>query len=127
MENNDLYQAAIGWYRAFEDCPPELHLCCPKVDDDDYATYDEPDVVDDSGVPVEEKKRRISAYEERFQNVYNLSILLGLGKEVAGPWLDEWTRAVDSLLKKCDTCVRNWHRNRDPYLKALYVFCSLAT
>nr|8FTH_A Chain A, 5'-3' RNA helicase-like protein [Thermochaetoides thermophila DSM 1495] len=121
MENNDLYQAAIGWYRAFEDCPPELHLCCPKVDDDDYATYDEPDVVDDSGVPVEEKKRRISAYEERFQNVYNLSILLGLGKEVAGPWLDEWTRAVDSLLKKCDTCVRNWHRNRDPYLKALHL------
>ncbi|KAL2263133.1 hypothetical protein VTK26DRAFT_8031 [Humicola hyalothermophila] len=121
MENDHLYQAAIGWYRDFEDCPPDAHLCCPKVDDDDLTNYDDPDAPDEGGSSVDEKKSRIKDYEERFQNVYNLSILMGLGKEVAGPWLDNWTQAVESCLTRCDSCVRNWHRNRDPYLKGLHL------
>ncbi|KAK4125016.1 hypothetical protein N657DRAFT_632934 [Parathielavia appendiculata] len=121
MEQNALYQAAIGWHRAFEDRPPNAHLCCPKIDEDDAANYDEPDVPDEGGVSAEEKKRRIEEYEGRFQNTYDLSILMGLGREIAGEWLDNWTQAVESCLTRCDSCVRNWHRHRQPYIHGLHL------
>ncbi|KAL2198713.1 SEN1 N terminal-domain-containing protein [Corynascus similis CBS 632.67] len=121
MESNDLLQSAITWHRAFEDRPPDAHLCCPKAHHDDLANYDEPNVPDEDGLSADEKKRRIEEYESRFQNVYNLSILMGLGREVAGEWLDNWTQAVDECLRGCDSCVKNWHRNREPYLKGLHL------
>jgi senataxin len=119
METNALYQTAITWHRAFEERPPDAHLCCPKIDDEDTANYDESDVPDEGGISVDEKGRRIKEYEDRFQTVYNLSILMGLGREVAGEWLDNWAQAVESCLTRCDSCVRNWQRNREPYLNGL--------
>ncbi|KAK4236337.1 SEN1 N terminal-domain-containing protein [Achaetomium macrosporum] len=121
METNALYQTAITWHRAFEERPPDAHLCCPKIDDDDTANYDEPDVPDEGGISADEKGRRIKEYEDRFQTVYNLSILMGLGREVAGEWLDNWAQAVESCLTRCDSCVRNWQRNREPYLNGLHL------
>ncbi|KAL2161236.1 hypothetical protein VTH06DRAFT_8456 [Thermothelomyces fergusii] len=121
MESSALLQSAVAWHREFEDRPPDAHLCCPKVNHDDLANYDEPDVPDEDGLSVEEKKSRIEEYEARFQNVYNLSIMMGLGREVAGEWLDNWTQAVDECLRGCDSCVKNWHRNREPYLNGLHL------
>jgi senataxin len=119
MEGHVLHQAAIEWHRVFEDRPPDAHLCCPKVDEDDFANYDEPDVPDEDGLSADEKKRRISEYEDRFHNVYDLSILMGLGRELVGKWLDDWTQAVEACLTRCDSCVKNWHRYRQPYLNDL--------
>lgn len=119
MDTSDIHQAAITWHRIFEDRPPDVHLCCPKVDDDDGANYDEPDVPDEGGISADEKRSRIKDYEERFHNVYNLSILMGLGPDVAGDWLDNWKQAVESYLTRCDSCVRNWHRHRQSYLRGL--------
>lgn len=119
METQALYQAAIAWYHDFEDRPPDAHLCCPKVDHEDAANYDEPDEPDEGGLSAEDKKRRITDYEHRFHTVYNLSILMGLPSEAAGEWLATWKQAVDSCLTACDSCVRNWHRNREPYLNGL--------
>ncbi|KAL2020987.1 hypothetical protein VTK56DRAFT_7761 [Thermocarpiscus australiensis] len=115
------YQPVIEWYRTFEDRPPDAHLCCPKTDDDDTANYDEPDEPDEGGASADEKKIRIKEYEDRFQNVYHLSILMFFGKDVAGPWLDDWAQALDSGLTRCDACVRNWHRHRDSFLKDLHL------
>ncbi|KAK4145391.1 SEN1 N terminal-domain-containing protein [Dichotomopilus funicola] len=120
MESNALLEAAIAWHRDFEDRPPDAHLCCPKIDEDDTSIYDDPGP-DEGGTTAEEKQRRIEEYETRFQNVYNLSILMGLGREVAGEWLDNWTQTVEACLMHCDQCVRNWHRNRDSYLKGLHL------
>lgn len=119
MEPNALLQAALAWHRVFEDRPPDAHLCCPKIDEEDFANYDEPNVPDEGGLSAEEKQGRIEEYESRFQNTYDLSILMGLGREVAGEWLDNWTQAVDACLTRCDSCVRNWHRTRQPYLSGL--------
>ncbi|KAK4155137.1 SEN1 N terminal-domain-containing protein [Chaetomidium leptoderma] len=121
MESNAILQTAVAWHRIFEDRPADAHLCCPKIDEEDVANYDEPDVPDEGGVSADEKKRRIKEYESRFQNVYDLSILMGLGREVAGEWLDNWTQTVEACLTRCDSCVRNWHRNREPYLNGLHL------
>lgn len=117
--SNALLETAVEWHRTFEDRPPDAHPCCPKINEDDFANYDEPNVPDDSGVPPDEKRKRIKEYEDRFQNVYDLSILMGLGREVAGDWLDNWKDAVEACLRTCDSCARNWHRNREPYLEGL--------
>jgi senataxin len=121
MDNHAIYQAALDWHREFEDRPPEAHLCCPKINDNDNVNYDEPDVPEEGegGATVEQKKERIKDYDARFNNTYNLAILLGLGKEVAGEWLDNWEQAVESCLRGCDACARNWHRNRAHYLNGL--------
>jgi senataxin len=119
METNAIHQQAIEWHHVFEDRPPNAHLCCPKVDEEDLANYDDPNEPDDDGPSAEEKQARIKEYESRFQNVYNLSVLLGLGRGVAGEWLDNWAEAVEACLTGCDSCVRNWHRNREPFLNGL--------
>ena len=56
MEPNALLQAALAWHRVFEDRPPDAHLCCPKIDEEDFANYDEPNVPDEGGLSVKEKQ-----------------------------------------------------------------------
>ncbi|KAK4198419.1 putative helicase [Triangularia verruculosa] len=124
MESN-LEQTIIEWHHDFEDFPPEAHLCCPKINDDDPADYenlDTPEEPDESGggaVSVEEKQKRNQDYKHRLQISYNLSLLMGLPPERSGDWLSEWKNRVGSYLTRCDSCIRRWHRARNPFLQRL--------
>ncbi|KAK4649494.1 DEAD-box type RNA helicase [Podospora bellae-mahoneyi] len=124
MEGN-LEQTIIEWHNDFEDFPPDAHLCCPKLNDDDLTDYenlDFPDEPDESGggaVSVEEKKKRNEDYKHRLQISYNLSLLMGLPPERSSTWLPNWKERVETYLTRCDSCIRRWHRAREPFLQRL--------
>ncbi|KAK4177036.1 putative helicase [Triangularia setosa] len=124
MESN-LEQTIIEWHHDFEDFPPDAHLCCPKINDDDITDYenlDIPDEPDDSGsgaVSVEEKKSRNEEHKHRLQISYNLSLLMGLPPERSSTWLPNWKDRVEAYLTRCDSCIRRWHRARNPFLQRL--------
>ena len=117
MTSETLYDALVDFHNQLDSTPPEEHLFCPKLDDEDSTNYDEPDMAEE-GVAVEEKKRRIKAGEARQTAACSLSLLMGMEEHV-GSWLPEWLDRSQKFLTKCDGCVRRWHKSRGPFLRQL--------
>ncbi|KAL3303993.1 helicase sen1 [Colletotrichum asianum] len=103
-------------FRKFGQIPPDVHLLCPKVDEDDYEDYDD---VDSAGEEISalQKKERVEAWKKRLDIVYWTSLLLAYGKDKAGVWLEEWGKRMAINLHNCDKCVMNWHMHRKKYLR----------
>ena len=121
MQSEPLYAALLGFWNEFREFPPTAHLFCPKVDDEDQTTYDEPDLAEQD-VSVEEKKKRIADAGQRQVTTYRLSLMLCIREEDAGTWLSDWKEAVSGFLTSCDKCARNYHRLREEFLKALELY-----
>lgn len=119
MQSDMLYSALLGFHTEFKEYPPEAHLFCPKIDDEDVTIYDEPDICDEDGASSEEKQKRITAAGCRQVTTYRLSLLLGIREDVASTWKTEWIETVNKFLSQCDRCARNYHKIRDPFVKSL--------
>ncbi|KAK4229582.1 putative helicase [Podospora fimiseda] len=119
METNELESTIIEWHQEWEEFPPDAHLCCPKVhdeDDNDYSQFDDP-YGDD--ITTTEKRLRVEQYKHRLSVTYDLSLLMGIPQDRASTWLHEWKDKVESFLQRCDDCIRNWHRGREQFVKRL--------
>lgn len=104
------------WFEELQKVPPDHHLLCPKVSNDDpeeYKKLDDPE----SEITVDEKKRRIEDGDRRIEITYWNSLIFGFEKEDAGQWLNEFTTRLESCLKKCAICVLNWHMKRKAHLQ----------
>ena len=119
MSSEEIYDALMTYHLELDSIPPETHLFCPKVNDDDLTNYEELDVADEDGVTSEEKKARVKAFDTRQIAAYYLSLLMGISVEHVGSWLQEWSERTEGFLSKCDACVRTWHRNRAPFIRML--------
>ncbi|KAK3987457.1 putative helicase [Cladorrhinum sp. PSN332] len=119
IETNPLETTIIEWHHEWEDFPPDAHLCCPKVNDEDDNDYSELDDCYGDEITTQEKKARLAQFEHRLKVTYNLSLLMGLSPERSSNWMEEWAERVESCLCRCDGCVRNWHRGREQFVKGL--------
>ncbi|KAH7037379.1 SEN1 N terminal-domain-containing protein [Microdochium trichocladiopsis] len=117
MEALDIIQKAFEELRAI---PPEYHLCCPKVSDEDDEDYD--DLESPGDVGVEKKRQRIQDGRDRQDTLYNCALILGLQQESQGAFLTEFSERAGAVLGNCSNCIRNWHRGRKPFLKRLSQF-----
>lgn len=115
LNPDELYSMIMDNYHKLEAIPPDLHLLCPKVDDEDLEEYGDTD--EPGGISAEEKKRRIEDAKTRHDITYRLCFLMGLSEEQASTWIEEWAKRLQEFLTKCDRCVRNWHLGREPFLK----------
>ena len=113
----DVQMAMLEMHDAFEEFPPDAHLICPMISQDDEADYTCPDVPED-GITAEEKHKRIADACERRRITYGLSLLLVM-PEQAGKWIKEWKDRVNSFLTNCDKCARTWHRTRQQFMRAI--------
>ncbi|TDZ34209.1 Helicase SEN1 [Colletotrichum spinosum] len=100
----------------FSRIPAEVHLLCPKVDEEDFEDYEDL-TTDGDDVSVEQKKKRVEEGKKRLDIVYWTSLLLAYGKDKAGVWLTEWGNRMALNLHNCDKCVLNWHMHRKQYLR----------
>jgi senataxin len=116
LTTDELYELIINNYHELEGIPEETHLLCPRVDDSDTNAYDEPDEPGDD-ITAEEKQQRIKDGEERFLVASRLSLMLGLNAEQVKSWLETWKTRLETCLRKCDACVRNWHSRRADFLR----------
>ncbi|KAL7621310.1 DEAD-box type RNA helicase [Parahypoxylon ruwenzoriense] len=112
MSPHDILQDAFNKLRSF---PPESHLCCPKVSDEDDENYDDYDAP--GRIRFAEKQLRILQGRDRLDQTYLCSLILGLPAESAGDMGHEFGLRTNAFLKGCATCVRNWHKGRRPFLK----------
>jgi len=115
LDPDELYSMIMDDYHKLEEIPPDLHLLCPKVSDEDtedYEDFDEP-----GGITVEEKKKRIEDAKTRHDVTYRLCFLMGLAEEQASSWTEQWAKRLERCLTSCDICVRNWHLGRETFLK----------
>lgn len=111
----ELYSMLMEYFHKLEEIPPELHLLCPKVNDEDVEDYEDLDEPGD--ISAEEKKKRIEDAKARHEITYRLCFLMGLSEEQAGSWMETWAQRLEGFLTKCDRCIRNWHLGREPFLK----------
>ncbi|KAI0003929.1 SEN1 N terminal-domain-containing protein [Xylariaceae sp. FL0662B] len=117
MAVNNLLEDAFNQLRTF---PPEAHLFCPKISEDDEEIYE--DLETPGTISVAEKEQRIQQGKERLDQMYRCSLILGLEEESAGTFGHEFALRTNSFLKSCSTCVRNWHKNRKGFLKYISQF-----
>ncbi|KAK6225032.1 helicase Sen1 [Colletotrichum tabaci] len=103
-------------YRKFAHIPPQHHLLCPKVDEDDFEDYEDLNTAGET-ITALEKQERVQQWKERLDTVYWTSLLLAYGKDKAGIWLDDWGTRVAINLHNCDKCVLNWHMYRKKYIQ----------
>ncbi|KAK1506408.1 helicase sen1 [Colletotrichum costaricense] len=116
MESQPVEDILEQSYRKFTQIPPDFHLLCPKVDEDDFEDYDDLNT-DGEDITALEKKERVEKWKERLDIAYWTSLLLAYGKDKAGVWLDAWGSRMAINLHNCDKCVLNWHMYRKKYLQ----------
>lgn len=114
MEALSVIQKAFDDLRAI---PTDLHLCCPKVSEEDEEDYSDPD--SPGGVGVAEKRQRIQKSLDRQEVLYDCALILGLQQDAESTYLAEFRGRAEAVLGNCSGCIRNWHKGRKPFLKRL--------
>ncbi|KAI5921877.1 SEN1 N terminal-domain-containing protein [Camillea tinctor] len=100
--------------------PPETHLFCPKISEDDDVNYNDPEADDE--ISIAEKQKRIQDGVIRLDLMYSCSLILGVDQSTATSMIEEFKTRSDAFLKTCATCVRNWHKARESFLKDINQF-----
>lgn len=119
----DFNEELVTWFTKLQELPPECHLLCPRLSEEDgenYKVLDDPE----SAISVEEKKSRIAAVEERIRITYWSSLVFGFDKQTAGHWLDEFSQKLEYCLKYCADCVLTWHMKRKPNIQVFSEYVS---
>ncbi|OAA62492.1 hypothetical protein SPI_04032 [Niveomyces insectorum RCEF 264] len=116
----EVYEEIIRSHQELERIPPEVHLFCPRLSDDDLEDYDDPQPTPGTGsgsgsgstLGGPARQARIDDGHRRLQLTSWASLILGISREQADRWLGDWVRRTESFLVKCDACVRAWHMER---------------
>nr|XP_036589021.1 helicase sen1 [Colletotrichum truncatum]KAF6800663.1 helicase sen1 [Colletotrichum truncatum] len=116
MESQPVEDILEENFRKFGQIPPDVHLLCPKVHEDDFEDYDDLESPGEE-ITALEKKERVEDWKKRLDIAYWTSLLLAYGKDKAGVWLVEWGNRMAINLHNCDKCVLNWHMYRKKYLR----------
>ena len=80
--------------------------------------YDQPNEPEE-GMSQETKKELVQDFKKRYKVAYRYSQILGLNEDITGKAREEYSAALDHILKLCDKCVFNWHVGRKEHLKWL--------
>ena len=105
-------------YRTLQSLDSNHHLFCPKQHDDDDSNYEDIQTVDDSISPGE-KLRLVNDAKERQNTAYQFCLVFAFSADDVGEWQQEHLIRLTNSLTRCDRCVRNYHRGRKQFLKAL--------
>ncbi|PHH72181.1 hypothetical protein CDD80_4722 [Ophiocordyceps camponoti-rufipedis] len=104
------------WFEKLQQIPPEHHLLCAKLHDDDRENYKNDDD-NDSSISVAEKKKRIQDGERRIEITYWNCLIFGFDKKDSGKWGEDFGARLENCLRVCSDCCLNWHMNRKTYLE----------
>lgn len=113
-----VYDGITKSYEMWIRYPGNHHSFCPKIDDTDYEDYNDATAPGDE-ISIEEKQKRIEDAQERAEISYDLSLMLGIQKEAARGWLEQWVERTNSHLTSCDSCILSWHMGRKRFSKKL--------
>ncbi|KAL4947524.1 SEN1 N terminal-domain-containing protein [Aspergillus filifer] len=85
--------------------PKELHVLCPRQNDDDHARYDDVSEQYESGKSVAEL---VAEARERREDFLSCMRILAYNEEVEE--LKKWIwEKIDDTLEKCDICIKEYY------------------
>lgn len=118
MECNDSYlihsKIADNWVK-LQDVPYDMHLFCPKVNDDDDEDYDDLTSTESESLSIQEKQKRSADAKARLEAVAWCSMVIAILEENSKEILDQFIQRANHFLTKCDRCVQYWHSFRKPF------------
>jgi senataxin len=114
MSTDDPLEHAFNKLRAV---PVDCHLFCPKISEEDEVDYD--DLESSDTISIDAKKKRIVEGETRLRETYGCALIFAVEPASQGKALAEFKSRTEPFLKACASCVRNWHKEREPVVKTL--------
>ncbi|KAL4924739.1 putative tRNA-splicing endonuclease [Aspergillus undulatus] len=85
--------------------PKELHILCPRQNDDDHTRYDDVSETHESGRTVAEL---VAEAKERKEDFLSCMRILAYNEEVEE--LQKWIwMKIDDTLEKCDLCIKEYY------------------
>lgn len=99
-----------AYYRELKQLPPELHLLCPRQNDDDNGRYEaeSPQIDESLKRDPDELAKIIDARARRKTFITSLQLLAYDGKESEQYQRYIWER-LDEAMGKCDLCIREYY------------------
>ncbi|KAI9368140.1 SEN1 N terminal-domain-containing protein [Aspergillus egyptiacus] len=95
--------------RELQALPSEIHVFCPRQNDDDHARYDEENEQNESGKSIAELVAEANSRREKFLSC--MRILAYNEEEVEE--LQKWIwRKLDDTLEKCDLCIKKYYTGK---------------
>lgn len=116
---SEIYDFLIQGHKQLQAIPEAVHWFCPKVSDDDVEDYYVHPDEDGEEITKEEKAKRLKDFISRRDLAYKFCLVIGVSGEQAEEWQDWYLKRVHHFLTTCHLCIRNWHRQRQPFLKLL--------
>lgn len=91
--------------RELQTLPSELHILCPRQNDDDHSRYDDDNEVDESGRSV---AQLVAEAKDRREKFLSCMRILAYNEEVEEiqKWI--WDK-IDDTLEKCDLCIKQYY------------------
>lgn len=68
---------------------------------------------------LEEKDRLIDEGNQRRNICHRLNLIYGFSVDESKDWRAQHQKRTSELLKSCNSCVRNYHMDRGPFLREL--------
>ncbi|KAJ5143468.1 uncharacterized protein N7515_002255 [Penicillium bovifimosum] len=89
--------------------PEDIHLLCPRQNDDDYGHYENLDQVDERGKPIKEIVAEATARRQSFLSSMRILAFNKDGVEDQQNWV---LHKLDHALEKCDLCIRRYYTDK---------------
>ncbi len=121
MASKPINEVIEDWYTKFDSISPDLHILCPKVDDDDEEDYTKLEDGFSSLTRFDKEKRIQDGVERRRTTLWN-SILFALEASHSKAKLDAYSQRLEHALSSCDKCIMNWHMGQNPFLQEVQEF-----
>ncbi|KAL6231828.1 hypothetical protein BDW75DRAFT_34485 [Aspergillus navahoensis] len=88
--------------------PSEVHILCPRQNDDDHARYDDENEEHETGRSVAEM---VAEAKERREDFLSCMRILAYNEEVEE--LQKWIwQKIDDTLEKCDLCIKQYYMGK---------------
>jgi senataxin len=116
---SEIYDYLIEAYKKLHAIPEPVHWFCPKVSEDDLEDYYGHPDKDGEEITKEEKAKRLEDFIPRRNLAYKFCLVIGVSREQVAAWQDWYLERTHHFLTTCHLCIRNWHRQRQPFLKLL--------
>lgn len=104
--------------RAVKKLPPDVHVFCPRENNDDHDTYEE-DEGDVNQAIDEGRRNQILRARDRRKNFVQCTQLLAFDGDDSVPYQTAIYRILETNLKRCDTCVRRYYLERINFVAQL--------
>ena len=109
--------------REVQQLPSQLHIFCPRQDDDDLDRYEDNDADQDAeldkSLEQQQRRQRIQDAISRRETVFSCLSIFSFEGDEAVPHQEALKSRLDAQLQQCDICIREYYKGKRAFLEGL--------